>query len=203
MLVIRFFGTPAISHTDQALTALTRSRILISLFAFLVMHCERPHARSVLAALFWPDIPEAHARRYLNTHLWRLRSILEQGHLSPAVYLLSDDETIQFSPRAPFWLDVAEFEAATQSVGQNTMWSHEAAQRLESAVALYRADFLEGIYDEWPLAHRERLRERYLLALETLVRAYRASERYTAALRAAQQLARVEPFAEEAHYQVV
>ncbi len=207
MLQIRFLGTPEVGRDGQPLTEVTCSPILLSLLAFLVMNRSRPHARPVLAAMFWPDCPESRARRNLNNHLWRLRRTLEPDTALREIYLLSDNETVQFSASSGFWLDVAEFETgianftgSTKSVNQPNA---AAAQALEAAVNLYRSDFLEGIYDEWTQAHRERLRERFLLALETLVKTYRANEVYVDALRAAQQLVRYEPFYEEAHYQLI
>ncbi len=111
MLHLRLLGTPAITLDGRALPGLTNSPILISTLAYLVIHRDRPHARSVLAALIWSDLPEARARRYLNTHIWRLRRMLK---VEPAIsYVCTADKTIQFNPAAPFWLDVNEFEQAT------------------------------------------------------------------------------------------
>lgn len=207
MLSIRLFGTPAVRFNDQPLQELTRSPTQISLFAFLVTYRDRPHSRSILAAMFWPDVPESRARRNLNNALWELRRALKISSTATDGYLLSDSQNIQFNAEAPFWLDVAEFSVAATTRCQNHQPDHnsadEKARQLDSAAQLYRGDFLEGAYADWCLAPREQLREQYLLVLETLTHTYRASGRHEAALRAAQQLAQTEPLREEAHFQII
>jgi len=206
MLHIRFFGTPVFMVGDRPLTALTRSPILTNLFAFLVTYRVRPHSRSVLAAMFWPNVPESQARRNLNSHLWRLRRMLDVPAAQPS-YFLSDEQTIQLNPATPYWLDVAEFEAATavllQSPHDDAGLAAETVSRLEYAVDLYCGDFLEGVYADWCLGPRERLREQYLLALETLLRAHLAMGQLEAALRHAQSLAQADPLHEDAHFQLI
>ncbi len=206
MLRIRFFGTPVVTLSDQPLTPLTHSSILTNLFAFLVTYRHRPHSRSVLAAMFWPDIPESKAHHNLSNHLWRLRQLLEPSAGHP-MYFLDDRQTLQFDPAAPFWLDVAEFEATTAVISHLAQaggaLTPETVNRLEYAVELYRAEFLEGVYADWCLGLREQLREQYLLALETLAQAHRAGGRLETALYTAQRLAQADPWREEAHFQLV
>jgi DNA-binding SARP family transcriptional activator len=59
------------------------------------MQRERPLARSFVAAAFWGDSSEAQARRNLNSHLYRLKTLLGSAN-----YFCSERETIQFNPRA-------------------------------------------------------------------------------------------------------
>ena len=42
------------------------------LYAFLLLHRDRPHSRVSLASLLWGEMPEAHARQYLRKALWQL-----------------------------------------------------------------------------------------------------------------------------------
>ncbi len=201
MLQMYFFAAPLVKFNGQPLQQLNRSPLLLSLVAYLVMQRERPLARSLVAAAFWPDTPEAQARRTLNSHLYRLRTLLGSDN-----YLWGERETIQFNPHAPFWLDVLEFESLTaQMAHSNTTPALDTAatQALETAAALYRGDFLEGIYEDWTLPHRERLRERYLLTLNRLVEAYQTQRDFDAAIRAAQQWVHADSFCEAAHYQLI
>ena len=45
----------------------------------------------------------------------------------------------------------------------------EVEQALEKAIDIYHGDLLPDSYDDWILAHREQLRQRYLGALEQLM----------------------------------
>ncbi len=55
---------------------------------------------------------------------------------------------VQFDPQADLWLDVEAFEIQA---------SHDDVASLQSAVALYRGDFLDGFYDAWIINERYRL----------------------------------------------
>ena len=200
MLHMRFFGAPVVTLNGQSLTQIIRSPILVNLLAFLAIHRARSHARSVVAAMFWPDLPESRARQYLNTHLSRLRR--EFRAVSSAPYLLCDNQTIQFNSAAPFWLDVAEFEKAMSNL-PNSSAGQDTLNQLEYSIDVYRADLLEGLFVDWCLDLRERLREQYLLALETLIQIHREAGRYEIALQMVVRLTRVDPLREVAHFQAV
>jgi DNA-binding SARP family transcriptional activator len=202
---MHFFGAPSVTLSHQPLVQLVRSPILLNLLAFLVIHRTRPHARSIIAAIFWPEIPESRARQYLNIHLSRLRHVLKT--ISTTSYLLCDNQTIQFNSAAPFWLDVAEFEAVMSGLSQDALTrsviTAETLSRLENAIELYRADFLEGSFLDWCLRLREQLHDQFLIALETLTRAYQAAGQYEAALRAALRLVQTDPLREAAHFSII
>ncbi len=201
MLILNFFSAPLVLLDNQPLRTLTASPILLSLLAYLVMHRERPLARSFVAAAFWPESTEAQARRNLNSHLYRLRMLL-----GSAEFLCSERETIQFDPHAAFWLDVLDFESRTAQLVSSSaapLSNPTDTRALEEAAALYRGEFLEGIFDDWVLPHRERLHERYLLTLNRLVETYRAQEDFDAAIRAARQWMQEDSFCEAAHYHLI
>jgi DNA-binding SARP family transcriptional activator len=205
MLEIRLFGTPEFRVGDQPLPRLTQSPTLTKLLAYLAIHANRRLARSVLAALFWPDRPEPTARQNLNIHLCRLRKILRP--FGPTNFLLCDRETVGWDVNAPFWLDIAEFEQAAAILPElapdGCCSTRKALGRLENAVGLYRGAFLEGFYDDWCLNLREQFREQYLTMLEILGRTYYANGHYPASLQAAQRLADEDPTREEADFRLI
>ena len=206
MLHIRFFGFPTITLNDQPVGKLTNSPTLTNLFAFLVFHRSRPHARSWLADMLWPELPEARARRNLNNALWELRSALKVIPSSGPSLIVSDSQTVQFESTLSLWLDTDEFSktvALMSRVAPTFQDRPDLARQIEQAIDLYRGEFLEGIYAEWCVAPRERFRENHLTLLETLSRHYQAHKQLEAALRIAQRLAQVEPLREEAHFQLV
>ena len=83
-----------------------------SLFGYLVTYRDRSHNRDLLAGTFWPDLPDAVARRRLSQSLWQIRKAL-----SPHPVLITEADTVQLNPGLPLWVDVAAFENAFRQTG--------------------------------------------------------------------------------------
>lgn len=204
-LRIYFFAGFHLQREDQPLPAIP-SVVGRSLFAYLITYRDQPHTRDLLAGLFWPDVPDANARRRLSQTLWQIRRALDAPPDQP--YILSQADTLQLNVEAPYWLDVEEFQAACSefpiepSAGEPQIPSARI-ETLRDAVALYQGDFLAGYYDDWALTERERLREMYLTALNHLVRSYRAQGAFEEALSFARQIALQDPLREKAHREVM
>ena len=154
-----------------------------SLLGYLLVHRGVAQPRQRLAFLLWPDSTEAQARTNLRKVLHTLRRELPDAER----HLEVTARTLRWRTDAPYVLDLADFERAL------------AAGRLEAAVDAYAGDLLEGSYDEWVLEERERLRDRFLDALERLMGELEAREEWAAALACAERLARADPLREDAH----
>lgn len=203
MLHLNFLGAPFVTFAEQPVTAVNNAPALLRLFAFLVMQ-PRPHARTVLAGTFWPELAEAHARRTLNNLFWRLRTALPQGDTLFQV----NQQTIHFQPQQAYWLDVQAFDQQTQALAHKMAHAHgplDATGLAEyaAALALYRADFLEGMDDAWCLPLRAQWRERYLTVLERYSVRCEESQQIEQALQAAQTLVALEPFREYGHQRLI
>ncbi len=190
MLRISTFGGLLIER-EQTLLQLPTQKAR-DLVAYLVTFRRRRHPRAVLAGLLWPDLPEEKARRRLSDTLWRVRRSLGD-------YVQADEEFIWFNIRLPFWLDVSEFEQGIQE----SLGDAFHLPRLASCIRLYRGPFLDGLYHDWVLLERERLRGLYLEALGRLLEMYKQTGDYTAALVIAQRLIAVEPLQEAAHRELM
>ncbi|HUW10315.1 MAG TPA: BTAD domain-containing putative transcriptional regulator, partial [Anaerolineae bacterium] len=105
-------------------------------------------------------------------------------------FILSDLYTVQFDPRADLWLDVDEFRSLA---------SLDNIASLQSAVELYRGDFLDGFYDDWVVNERYRLEALYLEALARLTAGHEGDGNHEKALAAALQLLDHDPLREDAH----
>jgi ABC-type oligopeptide transport system substrate-binding subunit/DNA-binding SARP family transcriptional activator len=179
-----FLGTLDVRCDDRVLPkpATLKSR---SLLAYLVVHRQRPQPRERLADLFWGNRPERRARSSLSTALWHIRRCLPSER-----FILSDPHTVQFDPQADLWLDVDAFETGAAA---------DAIDRLESAVALYRGDFLDGFSDDWVLGERYRLETLFFDALARLMNGYEAQGEQDAALATALCMLERDPLREDAH----
>lgn len=205
MLRITLFGNITVNH-ECAQARLRTSQILARLLAFLLLHHRRGHRREVLAGLFWGDRPESQARRCLNTTLWRLRSILEPEGVRPGTYLLADRiGEIGFNWSSDHWLDTVAFEETANRVlyrATAEMTPVEVTD-LGAALDLCKGELLEGIYDDWALQERERLRNLYLRAMRRLMRYHRQDGDLFRSLACGQRILACDPLREDVHRELM
>jgi DNA-binding SARP family transcriptional activator len=170
MLEIRLFGAGQALHCDQPLTGFPSQQSCL-LLCYLLLNRQHPQHRERLAAVFWGDCPTRAARKHLRNALWRMRQALQLIGAEPDEYLLISDKSVSFLRSSSYWLDVEAFETTVMRKqdlpGQEL--TPERAARLEAAVELYAGDLLEGVYEDWCLHDRERLRLMYLSALDKLL----------------------------------
>jgi len=175
-----------------------------SLFAYLATFRERPHRRAALAEVLWPETPAARAGRSLNTTLWRLRRALPPDHIA------APGDRLALAPAADRWVDAAAFETLLDEAGLDpgrllppAPLPTAALNAVLQAVELYHGDLLAGLEETWSLVEAERLRSRYLDALQRLLAHYRARGEPETALDYAHRLLHADPLREEAHRQAM
>lgn len=162
----------------------------LPIFAYLLLHRRQPLKRARLAFIFWPDASEEAAKTNLRRHLHDLRRALPPAPAGP--WLLSEGDSVQWNPVAPYWLDVAEFERFSA-----------APDTLAAAVPLYTGDLLPEIYEDWSFFERERLRDLFFTALERLAIRHAAQDDLQAAIGYAGQIRRHDPLREDAARQLM
>src|SRR5262245_44902413 len=106
-LSLQFLGTFAVTHDGTPVTGF-RSDKARALLAYLAIERDRLHTRSMLAALLWPDMPEATALQNLRQTLSRLRNALDDERATPP-FLLTTVQDLRFNPASAYHLDVATF----------------------------------------------------------------------------------------------
>ncbi|HEX9076869.1 MAG TPA: BTAD domain-containing putative transcriptional regulator, partial [Anaerolineae bacterium] len=164
------------------------------LFAYLILHPQE-HSREKLAALFWGDSSDIHARHSFRTALTAIRKAFGDK------ILLADRTTVQINPAYPIWVDAVEFERTVE--GAPSAESAPSAQGDPSALDLYQGDLLADFYDDWILPEREHYRDLYLTALLRLVQEMRALSEYERAIAYAQRVLASEPTNERAHQHLI
>lgn len=195
-LHIRLLGAFRLTYGDEPVAGVTTPR-LQSLLAYLIVHRDSPQLRQQLAFLFWPDSSEAQARNNLRQAIHGLRLALPFFD----AFILADSHALQWRPDAPFILDVAEFDLALTLADQAERQLDAATQRvaLARAVGAYTADLLPSCYDDWIAPERERLRQRYLHALDQFIQLLEAEQDYEAAIGHARMLVRHDALNERAY----
>lgn len=200
-LQIYLLGGFAVKRGDTPLPPIP-SRAARSLFAYLVVNRDRRHARSYLAGLYWPELPEARARRRLSQSLWQLHDALDElpGGQS---YLQATPDEVGFNAQTDHWVDVDEFGRIIDQLGvgssEHPLGRATDMEALRQCVDLYQGDFLAGFSESWVLIEQQRLRDKYVGALGTLVAMAKARGDYEEALSYARRLTHHDPLREEAH----
>lgn len=207
-LSIFLLGTFRVMLDDQPLVAFATDKTR-ALLAYLAAEAGQPHRRETLTALLWPDRPEPAARNSLRQALYQLRRTLAD-HQSPRPRLSVTVKEVLFDPASDYWLDVAEFEAclAAWRVHQSRGLAMCPAclERLESAIQLYRGDFLAGLslpgclaFGEWQLLTQEAFHRQALEALDRLACYHEERRNYAQVSHYARRETELEPWRESAH----
>jgi DNA-binding SARP family transcriptional activator len=189
MIHLRLLGALGLTGADglEARAVVAQPKRL-ALLAYLAT--ARPygfHRRDTLLGLFWPELDETHARRALNRAVYFLRCELgEASIVSRGVEELG-------VARDHLWCDVRAFDEAV------------AADRLETALELYRGDLLVGLFvdgaaevERWLDEERGALRSRAAAAARALAARHETGGSYTPAIGWARRAADYAPDDERA-----
>lgn len=201
LLHIRLFGGLEVRHGPTVLPPMPGHGPR-SLLAFLALEPGRLHHRDVLCGMLWGDRSDGAARKALRNSLWRLRTALEpeEDGGRPVFQAVGDRLGLVADGLR---VDVHEFEEATASLADSSHArqapDQEEAERLDRAVALYRGDLLDGVYEDWCLVPRERLRMAFLSSLERLMAYHRRCGDLAAGLARGRALLRHDPLREHVH----
>lgn len=196
LLQLTLFGSPEVRLHGQPVTGFRSSKAQALLYYLAVTG--RPHTRPTLAGLFWGDQPEAAARTSLSKCLSNLHDLVGDA-------VLIDRQTVAFNRQQPYHLDTERFET-----GCKISLTSSTVDALQSAIDLYRGDFLEGFYvrdapdfEQWVLTQRAHYREAVLQGLHTLSNWHEQQGDLPQAISHTRRLLTLEPWREEAHRQLM
>jgi predicted ATPase/DNA-binding SARP family transcriptional activator len=145
---------------------------------------QSPLPRDAVAFSFWPDLPETEARAKLRSHLhYVVHGGLPSGDVP---WILADKRVVQWNPKAPVWVDVAQFERLASD-----------PKTAAEAIDLYRGDLLLGFDDEWLETPRIRLRERAVQLLIDIAQSARDASDLEGAAALALRALEIDPWREE------
>lgn len=195
-LSIQVLGSPAIWLADQ--TIVLKERKVLALLVYLAV-TRQIQQRDTLATLFWPMLSQKRARANLRTTLWTIRKTIGDG------WLVYEGEAVRLTTQANLHLDFAEFNTL---INTNRAPPHTPASlaQLETAVSLYRGDFLAGFtltdspaFDDWQSFIAETSRATMAIALDTLVNAYDKMKALNPAILHARFRLSLDPLHEPTH----
>jgi tetratricopeptide (TPR) repeat protein len=127
-----------------------------------------------------------------------------------ADFFLTDRENVALNGEADLWVDVLHFGNQLEGCRKTAELDDTCRQKLETAVALYQADFLAGFtlpncpdFDEWQLLQTEALRRDLGWALEKLIHIHENHNDLIQAIAYAQRWVRLDPLHEPAQRRLI
>jgi predicted ATPase/DNA-binding SARP family transcriptional activator len=175
----------------------------MALLVYLAITGER-YTRDALAALFWPNDDQIHARGALR------RALSELSKLIGLKLTRTGVDTVSLAVSPDFWLDAGEFHRwwvdAQTHPHPPSQPCPECFSNLTEAARLYRADFLSGYtlsdsagFDEWLRLETESLRLEMTGVLKQLVSLHQARHEADQAVLVARRWLGLDPTDESAH----
>ena len=155
------------------------------LVAFLALSGRRARRRVVASAL-WPAVTDARASGNLRSALWRLRG-------AGLDVLTSSNSSIGLLDEVVVDVELVNGWAERLISGQPT--------EVDLTCGAWRrswAELLPGWYEDWAIFERERLRLRFLCAMEAMSLMLRRAGRHAEAVEAAMAVIAFEPLRESA-----
>ncbi len=206
MLHLALLGTFAVTLDGEPVTAfeLDAARALL---AYLVLN-PVPHRRESIATIFWEDRSTDSALKQLRLALNKLRAALPRSD----DFIRSDARTLQCNNEF-IHSDTAQFDALAQELAahkhRRLRGCDTCLEKMKSAAQLYRGELLAGItldsqpFEEWLRGERERYHHQALEIFYELAEAAIERAEWGEAEKHARRQLSLEPWREEAHYQLI
>jgi ATP/maltotriose-dependent transcriptional regulator MalT/DNA-binding SARP family transcriptional activator len=202
-LTVNVLGHPEI-HRDArkpfAPDAWTTKRAR-DIFCFIATSRDRRVAKDILIETFWgDDDPEAIEKNFHPT-ISHIRKALNSRQSLKQNFIVFRDGAYQLNPELSYTIDtedlerfIADAEAAKRDKDTETF-----RHSLEAARTLYRGEYMSGVYDAWPEERRIYYSEQFLRVVTALAKLAHTEKRWTAAIKYAQEILKLDPFREDMH----
>ncbi len=214
MLEIRCFGRAQVLLDGSELTRFHSNKAK-ALLLYLAVESNRPHERSHLAGLLWPDYTEGRARRNLSQALTTLRKLLGDGEREQP-FLSIDTHTIGLHLDHAVLVDAEQLTAKITAV-EHHPHENDAAERcasctqtLREAQAIYTGPFLDqfiledsSLFEQWMGGRRAEHEKQIIEVCHRLSQQLANRGEFTDAIAAVEQWLKIQPWQEEAHQQLM
>lgn len=164
----------------------------------------RPHhraAKDVIIDTFWGETDFEAVEKNFHPTISHIRKALNSNQALKQNFLLYRGGDYQLNPEFAYRIDTVEFDRllAQGEAARRGGNVEECIKQFREAAALYRGEFMSGVYDEWVDEQRAYYREQQLRILEVLAEFAQKREEWSESLKLAQAILREDPFREDIH----
>lgn len=179
---IKLFGSPSVKIDGEDITP-TLSKRAIWLIAMLCVSDSRAVDRHQAAGVLWPDSSDSAALYNLRQMLAAIRRSFGEAK----DVFSGTSKTIDLKLSVDVSIDVVTFDSASKRAG---------ADEMETALSLYRGEFLPGCEEPFAIVAREQREHAFLLASDNLVAHYLSSGNARSAIPVLRRVLVEDPYRE-------
>lgn len=186
---------------SAGVTQTFRTQKTAKLLAFLVFFHQKSHSRDLLADMLWPESAPDKGRNSLRVALYSLRQQLSIENVENNEVLICSSDTVQINSTY-FTVDTWQIDDLLTHAKHCTN-ARQRLNYLEQIVQRNYGLFLQQYDDNWVMAERYYWQTLYLDTLHQLVNAFLELQQFTVAAAYAQMAVKADPYAEQAHVDVM
>ena len=171
------------------------------ILCFIVSRAHRRAAKDVIKDMFWAESDAGVIEKNFHPTISHIRKALNSHQPLKQNFLLYRDGDYMLNPEFTYTIDSEEFDRLIREGerGERARSKTDFVPLYERAVALYRGEFMSGVYDNWTSELRTYYREQYLRILKALADSAAADENWTRTLDLTHKILQEDPFQEEVH----
>jgi ATP/maltotriose-dependent transcriptional regulator MalT/DNA-binding SARP family transcriptional activator len=150
---------------------------------------------------FWGETDPTVIERNFHPTVSHIRKALNSNQTLKQNLLLYRDGDYLLNPEFAYRIDVEEFDrlVAEGESHRKERQFEQCIQCYQSAVDLYRGEFMQGSYDAWADEQRSFYRKQYLQLIESLASIAQQTGDWFKSINLAQKILQDDPFREDIH----
>ncbi len=171
------------------------------IFCYIATSKHRRVAKDVLIEAFWPGEDPQTVEKNFHPTISHIRKALNSRQSFKQNFLVFRDGAYQLNPELSYQIDSEQFERLI-SEAENAKREKDTKrlrENLEAAHALYRGEFMSGVYDDWAEERRHFYVEQFSRVLNALAKLSFSEKRWAAALTFANEILRDDAYREDVH----
>jgi LuxR family maltose regulon positive regulatory protein len=171
------------------------------ILCFVASRRHRRASKDLIIDTFWGDTDPTVIERNFHPTVSHIRKALNSNQTLKQNLLLYRDGDYLLNPDFAYRIDVEEFDrlvARGEALRRERQFD-QCVQCYQSAVDIYRGEFVQGSYDLWVDEQRSYYRKQYLQLIEALAGVAQKTEDWFKSIQLAQQILNDDPFREDIH----
>lgn len=171
------------------------------IFCYIATSKHRRVPKDVLIDTFWPDDDPAVVEKNFHPTISHIRKALNSRQAFKQNFVVFRDGAYQLNAELSYLIDTEEFDrlVADAEAAKREKDSERLRESLEGAHAIYRGEYMPGIYEDWADERRNYYAEQFARVTGALAKLSLAERRFADAQKYAAESLKLDPYREDMH----